>query len=114
VDFYLTWHTSSLTNNQNLAHFFEKTLAIPKNKKTWHRKPGTSGNWGSGISPSIRGDTVFKWTHQLQKEADSLERSLHCARGGWYPRLPGEGSHLIKKVSVMERLPWRVSTIEHR
>jgi len=100
VDFYLTWHTSSLTNNQNLAHFFEKTLAIPKNKKTWHRKPGTSGNWGSGISPSIRGDTVFKWTHQLQKEADSLERSLHCARGARYPRRITRGREPSDQESV--------------
>jgi len=51
------------------------------------------------------------------KEGDNLERSLYwqyCACWGCYPRLSGEGSHLIKKMLIMKRLPWRMSTIEHR
>jgi len=50
----------------------------------------------------------------LLKEVDNLERSLYCACWGCYPRLSGDGSELIKKVPVMERLPWSMSTIEHR
>jgi len=58
-------------------------------------------------------DTVSKRTHRLLKEVGNQERSLYCACWGCYPRLLGEGTELIKKVPVMERLPWRISTIEH-
>ena len=70
-------------------------------------------NWVSWISPNIWRDTVSKWTHGLMKEADNLERGLYCACLGCYPRLSGGGSELIKKVLLMKRFPWRMSTIEH-
>jgi len=71
-------------------------------------------NWVSEISPIIWGSTVSKCTHRLQKEVNNLGRSLCCASWGCYPRISGTGSNLIKKVPMTERLPWPVSTIEHR
>ena len=71
-------------------------------------------NWVSWISPNICRDTVSKWTHRLMEEGDNLERSLYCACGGSYPRLSGGGSELIKKVSIMERLPRRFNIVQHR
>jgi len=71
------------------------------------------GNWVSCLSLNVWRDSVSKWTHWLNKEGDNLERSMYCVCWGSYPQLSGEGSHLIKKVSLMKRLPWRMSTIEH-
>jgi len=51
-------------------------------------------------------------THRLQKEADNLEKSLCCACWGCYPQLSGGESELIKKVLIMERLPWRFNIVE--
>ena len=86
--------------------------------KTFFRRTWTSilprENWIFGTSPNIWGDLVFKWTHRLQKEADNLKRSLHCASWGCYPRLSGGGGSLIKKVPMIERLPRRFNIVEHR
>jgi len=73
----------------------------------------------SVISTNIRRDTVSKWTHQLQKEADNLEKSLSCYQlcmfsRGCYPRSSRGESKLIKKVPIMERLPWRFDIVEHQ
>ena len=72
-------------------------------------------NWVSWISLNIWRDMVStgKWTHWLLKEGNNLERGLYCTCWGYYPRLSGGMRNLIKKVSVMERLPWCMSTIEH-
>ena len=71
-------------------------------------------NWVSGKPPNIWGHTVFKWTHQLQNEADNQERSLYCAGCGYYPRLSGGGSDLIQKVPMMGKLPRRLNIVEHQ
>jgi len=42
-----------------------------------------------------------------------VEKSLYCACGGYYSRLSGGGSDLIKKVPMMERLPWRFTIVDH-
>ena len=94
-------------------------LPIPPVKEffrwTWTSilQPESRVSW---VSPNIWRDTVSesKWTHRLLKEGDNLERSLNCASWGCYPRLSGGGSNLIKKASIMERLLWRMSPIEHR
>jgi len=70
-------------------------------------------NWVSGIFLNIWRDKASKWTHQLLKEGNNLERSQSGASWGCYPRSSGGESNLIKKVPMMERLPWRMSTIEH-
>ena len=66
-------------------------------------------NWGSWISLNIWWDTVSKWTHWLQKEADNLERGLCCACWDYYPWLSGGESDLIKEVPPIQRLPWRLN-----
>jgi len=71
-------------------------------------------NWVSEISPNIWRHVESKWTLRLQKEAGKPGKTLYCAGWGCYPRISGGGSNLIKKVPIMERLPWRMSTIEHR
>ena len=48
------------------------------------------------------------------KEGNNRERSLYCACWGYYPRLSLEGSELIKKVPVKERLPRQFTIDEHR
>jgi len=64
--------------------------------------PFPTENWGSWISLNIWWDTVSKWTHWLQKEADNLERGLCCACWGCYL---GERAILLRKCHPFKDCP---------
>ena len=71
--------------------------------------PLTRGSPWTVTIPQYR----FNKTKQHRKNFKEAQ-NLDSAGWGCYPQLSGRGSNLIKKVPMIERLPWRMSTIEHQ
>jgi len=64
--------------------------------------------------PVFSSDDQSSTPHSPSTMFQHLERSQCCAGWGCYPQLSEGGSDLIKKVLMIGRLPWHMSTIEHR
>jgi len=71
-------------------------------------------NWVSWISPNIWRDTVSKWTCQLLKEGKQSWKNPVLCMLGLSSTIIRVRERSDQESSPMKRLPWRMSTIEHR